>query len=282
MMKQAQYFLTLISLIWLAGCNNQRNNDILLAEVNGEKYYHSDIYFPQDMSPEDSVTFQKQMVDNWVRQQLMYMDAKDNLTSEQLNELERRAENARKMLIIAAMEENLVSDSSKISVTPAEAQKYYEENKNEFLLRENIVRVNYIRLKKSDNIQQFRDLLKSDKADDHARLETLARNSAINYFLEDQVWLYFQDILKEIPIKAPDQEAFLNSASYHEITNDSVVYLVRFKDFKLVNSTAPFALVKDRIISLLIARKKNEILDAYRNNIYENALKEKKVTLYTD
>lgn len=276
-------FLTgFISLCFIS-CGNSNKDDKLLATVNGEKLYISEIYFPSNMSPEDSVLFLKQMVDNWVVQQLMYLDAEEKLTEEAKSEIDKKVENARKLLVIAAMEENLVSDSTQVAVKIEEAQSYYQENPDEFLLKENVVKVRYLKLnKKSTNTESFKSLLLSDKPTDRTTLNTRAKDEALNYFLEDNVWLYFNDILKEIPIKTDNQEDFLKKTKFHEISTDSVVYLVRINGYMLTNSTAPFALVKDRIISILEAKKKTQLLDDYRNKIYENALKEKKVTLYTD
>ena len=48
----------------------------------------------------------------------------------------------------------------------------------------------------------------------------------------------------------------------------------------LTDSPAPLVLVRDNIKSILIVRKKNTLINDYRNKLYENALKDKKVTLY--
>jgi len=271
------------ALIMLVSCGPKKSSDNLLAEVDGEQLYLSEIYFPENMSPEDSVSFLKNMVQSWVVEQLMYLDASSKLSEQEMLEIENQMEHARKLMVISALEENLVADSMKIMVSDEEINKYYRKNPDEFLLKENIVKVLYLKLnKKGTDVAKIRTLLKSDNYSDKSELASIAREKALNYFLEDNVWLYFNDILKEIPIKAENQADFLKTNTFYEVSNDSVIYLMRFKGYMLSESPAPLALVRDRIESVLIARKKNMLLDDYRNKMYENALKEKKVTLHID
>ncbi|HBG71523.1 MAG: hypothetical protein A2W93_05915 [Bacteroidetes bacterium GWF2_43_63] len=272
-----------LSLIMLVSCGRKDSSDTLLAEVENERLYLSEILIPENLSPEDSVSFLKNMVQSWIVEQLMYLDASSKLSEQEMQKIEKRMEHARKLMVISALEENLVSDSIKITVSAEEIQKYYRENPDEFQLKENIVKVMYLKLKKAEtDVAKFRSLLKSDNTSGKAELAAMAREKALNYFLEDNVWLYFNDILKEIPIKAENQADFLKSNTFYEVSNDSVIYLVRFNGYMLSESSAPLILVRDRIESVLIARKKNMLLNDYRNKMYENALKEKKVTLHID
>ncbi|HPE99076.1 MAG TPA: hypothetical protein PKY63_00285 [Bacteroidales bacterium] len=272
-----------LSLLFMFACNRKQSSDTLLAEVDHEQLYISDIYFPENISAEDSVSFLKNMVQSWIVEQLMYIEANTKLCEQEMDEIEKQMERAKKLMIISALEEKLVSDSLKIMVSDEEINKYYRENQDEFLLKENIVKVQYLKLQKeATDIAKIKTLLKSDNAVEKAELMSIAREKALNYFLEDNVWLYFNDILKEIPIKAENQAEFLKTNTFYELSNDSVVYLMRFKGYMLTESPAPLVLVRDRIESVLIARKKNILLDDYRNKLYENALKEKKVTLHID
>lgn len=267
----------------VSSCGGKEKNDTLLAKVNGEKLYLSDIYFPANMNPEDSIDFLHNMVNTWVIQQLMYSESSGKLTENQKNEIEKRVETARKLLTIAAIEESVVSDSTSVAVSDDEVARYYANNPDEFLLHENIVKMMYVKLKKDQkDAAQMKSLLQSDKDNDRRQLTELAKANALNYFLDNNVWFYFNDILKEIPINTTNQEDFLKSNRFFELTQDSVVYYVRFNGYLLTNSPSPLVLVRDRIVSILTAQKKNQLLNDYRNKIYENALKEKKITLYID
>lgn len=282
-MRHSFYFAVSALFLLMISCGQQKSSDRLLAEVDGEKLYLSGISVPDNLTPDDSAAFVKNMVQTWVGQQLMYQDANAKLSDEAKAEIEQQIERTRKLMIISALEEQIVSDSVKLQVSSDEIQNYYREHPDEFLLKENIVKVNYLKLKKKgSDVARFKSLLQSDKQSDKTELASKAREEALNYFLEDNVWLYFNDILKEIPIKAENQEDFLKDNKFYELSNDSVAYLVRFNGYLLSESPAPLTLVKDRIESVLIARKKNMLLDDYRNKMYENALKEKKVTLYLD
>ncbi len=269
--------------LFLSSCSKKGSNDRLLAEVGGEELYLSDIFIPSGLSSDDSSALVNLMIDNWVRQQLMYMDAEENLDADEKDLLEKKAENSRKLIYASAMEEKLLDDSLKLRVSNDDLMKYYTENPDEFLLSEHIVQVQYLKLSiKNPETAQMKQLLNSNKDSDQRILREKAKKTALNYFLEENVWLYFNDILKEIPIKTDQQEDFLRNTNYYEAKTDSVVYLVRFRGYMLASSTAPFALVKERIGSILDAKKKHQVLEEYRNKLYENALKENRIKLYTD
>ncbi|PKP05108.1 MAG: hypothetical protein CVU11_01555 [Bacteroidetes bacterium HGW-Bacteroidetes-6] len=266
-----------------AACESNDKSNKLLAKVNGEKLYLSDIYFPENLNPEDSIAFLKNMIDSWIIQQLMYSESTSKLTSEQKDDIERKVETARRLLTVAAIEESIISDSSAVAVSEGEINTYYTNNPDEFLLHENIVKVMYLKLRKDQaDASQMKTLLQSGKDDDRHQLNEMAKSNALNYYLEDNVWFYFNDILKEIPIQTTNQEDFLKNNKFYELVQDSVVYYVRFNGYLLSESPSPLVLVRDRIISILTAQKKNQLLNDYRNKIYENALKEKKITLYID
>jgi hypothetical protein len=265
----------------LVSCGSKKSNDVLLAKIDKEQLFLSDIDMPKNLSPEDSLEYLKNATQRWIIDQLMYLDAKSNLSEDEMLKIDKQIENSRKLMIISSMEEKLVSDSSKIIVSEEEINKYYNEHSGEFLLKENIVKLLYLKLKKSEpDIAKIRTLVKSDNPSDRTELLAFARNKALNYFIEDNVWLYFNDILKEIPINVDNQSDFLKSTSFYETSNDSIIYLIRFKGHMLTDSPAPLVLVRDNIKSILIVRKKNTLINDYRNKLYENALKDKKVTLY--
>ena len=141
----------------------------------------------------------------------------------------------------------------------------------------------YVKLdKKNSDLDGFRELLKNNTNENKAELLKKAQNESLNFFLEDNVWLYFNDILKEIPIKTENQEAFLKENKYFEVSTDSIVYLLVFKDYMLSNSPAPLVMVKDRIESIIFAMKKNNFLSVYRNKLYQEASKNKEIKIYID
>jgi len=273
----------LLILLFLAGilygCNGKKDN-IVLAKVDGEELYLDDIYVPENLHGSDSVEFLNHMVQQWIIEQLMYAEAKENLSEEELD-VEREVERMKRKLIVGRYEQKLLGDSVNIQINESDALQYYEDNPEEFMLKDNIVRVKYVKIQAEDeNVAEFRTLLRSDDAADHSKLVRMSNENALNSFLDDMVWLYFNDLLKEIPINTYNQEEFLNNNRFVELKKDSVLYLLNIKGFMIKDSRAPFPLVKDKIISILQARKNKDLLKEHRNKIYKTALSEKKIEVF--
>lgn len=258
----------------------RHKDDVVLARVDGEELFLSDIYVPEELKGNDSVLFLNNMVQQWIIEQLMYAEANDNLSEEELD-VEREVERMKRQLIITRYEQKLLADSVNTIINESDALQYYEENPEEFMLKDNIVRVKYVKLPASlKNIDEFRTLLKSGVAADQSKLLKMADEQALNSFLNDMVWLYFNDLLKEIPIKTYNQEEFLNNNRFVELQKDSIVYLLNIKGFMVKDSRAPFPLVKEKIISILQARQNKDLLKDLRNKIYKTALSEKKIEVF--
>lgn len=276
-------FFTVCILMFFYSCKSDSNSDKLLAKVGKKELHLSDIYFPENMEQSDSLIFLKNNVEKWVMEQLVYAEALENLSEEKKAEIEKQVDKIHSNMLVSAQEEKVIADSLKTNISDEELIEYYNANSNDFKLTENIVKLMYVKLnKKNSDLDGFKKLLKNNSSGKKAELLKKAQNESLNFFLEDNVWLYFNDILKEIPIKTENQEAFLKENKYFEVSTDSIVYLVVFKDYMLSNSPAPFIMVKDRIESIIFAMKKNNFLSVYRNKLYQEASKNKKIKIYID
>jgi len=70
-------------------------------------------------------------------------------------------------------------------------------------------------------------------------LKVLAKENG-NYYDDDQSWVYFDDILKEIPINTYNQEHYLNNNKYIQLDDADMVYFIKILIFKIRSTTSPF------------------------------------------
>lgn len=279
MIKQL-LILVLAALLLAASACDRKKDEVILARVDGEELYLSDIYMPADLHGTDSVAFLNNMVQQWIVEQLMYAEAKEKMSEEELD-IDREVERMKRQLVVGRYEQKLLSDSVNFVINESEALQYYEDNPEEFMLKDNIVRVRYVKIPiENPETEEFRTLLKSNEASDYSKLVKLCNEQALNSFIDDMVWLYFNDLLKEVPIKTYNQEEFLNNNRFVELEKDSVLFLLNIKGFMVKDSRAPFPLVKEKIISILQARKNKELLKEHRNKLYKSALSEKKIEVF--
>jgi hypothetical protein len=276
--------LILAVLILTTGCSTffKKKTERTVARVYSEYLYESDLksVIPKGTTTKDSITLAKSYIDNWIRQQLVIHQARQNLTDEQMD-FTQQLDNYKNSLIIFAYENELVRQKLDTLISEEDIENYYDANKQNFLLKDNIVQLQYVKLPlKSAFVKQFRKLLISDDPADRTLLAQQCEKNASDYFLDDQNWLPFSDVLKQIPIKTYNQEEFLKSRRDIECQDSAFLYLVRFRDFKIKENVSPLSLEKDRIRNIILNKRKIDLIKKMREDIFEQAQKKNDFEIY--
>jgi hypothetical protein len=271
-------------LIFLCSCNYffKKKSERILARAYDDYLYESDLkgVIVPGVSKEDSATLAQNFIDAWVRQKLLIRQAQNNLTEQQLD-FSIQLENYRNSLTIFRYEQELVAQKLDTIVTEDEISRYYAENQRNFLLKENIVQLQYVKLPiRSKNIQQFKRLLVSDASEDKTKLSELAEKYAEDYFLDEQNWLLLNDILAQIPIRTYNQEEFLRTHQVVEVQDSAFDYIIRFRDFKIKDNISPLDFEKERIRNIILNKRKMDLISKMNQDVYDAALKAKDFEVY--
>jgi hypothetical protein len=254
----------------------------MLARVGSEYLFESDLkgIIPAGSLPKDSLILTKSFIDNWVQQKLMIKQALNNLSNEQMD-FTKQLEDYKNSLIIYQYENALVKQKLDTVITDEEARNYYDTNQQNFQLKDNIVQLQYVKLPlKSSISRQVKKLLISENQDDKNKLVELCEKNAVDSFLDDQIWLYFNDVLKQIPIRTFNQEELLKSHRDIEVQDSLFLYMVHFKDFRIKESLSPFSLEKQRIRDIILNKRKIELIGRMQEDIYSKALKNNDFEIY--
>jgi hypothetical protein len=269
--------LLIILLIFATSCATffKKKSEQVLARVYDDYLYESDLkgVVAPGTLPKDSLLITRSYIENWVRQQLIIQQAEKNLSSSQMD-FSKQLENYKNSLTIYAYENALVRQNLDTLITDEETQNYYDANQQNFLLKDNIVQLQYVKLPlKSTMIKQVKKLLISDDQDDRNKLADLCEKNAADYFLDSDNWLLFSDVLKQIPVKTYNQEDFLKNHRDLDYQDSMYVYLVRFKNFKIKESVSPLNFEKQRIRDIILNKRKIELISRMQDDIYTNAQK---------
>jgi len=267
----------IILLILATSCSTffKKKSERVLARVYDVYLYESDIkgIVSPGTLPKDSLAITRSFIDNWVRQRLILVQAEKNLTKAQMD-FTRQLEDYENSLKIYEYENALVRQNLDTLITEEEMQNYYDANQQNFLLKDNIVQVQYVKLPvKSPYLKQVKKLLSSDDPDEKNKLAGLCEKQAADYFLDDQNWVLFNDLLKQIPVRSYNQEDFLKNHRDLEYQDSMYLYLVRFKDFKIKESISPLSFEKQRIRDIILNKRKIELINRMQEDIYVNARK---------
>lgn len=273
--------LLAVSVIFITSCSQKQEEGNVVAKVYNNVLYTSDLtgVVPEGAAADDSLKLIEKYINAWVKEKLLLKKAEDNLTDEQ-KDVSKQLNSYRNSLIIYSYERELVSQLLDTIVSDNEIAEYYELNKNNFELRNNIIKVLYVKVnKKAPSLDKVKKWYMSDSPKDRSSLEAYCHQYAQNFYLDDNTWLLFDDLLKEIPIETYNKELFLKNNRFVQVEDSTSLYLLNIKGFKIKNSLSPLAFEKENIRNIILNKRKLELLDKMKKDIYDEAIKNNEVEI---
>lgn len=125
--------------------------------------------------------------------------------------------------------------------------------------------------------------MKSTDIKDREKLATYCYQNASNYFLDDNVWLMFDEVLKVIPIETYNEDGFLqnnNNRIIQVADTAGNIYYLGIKGFLIKNSISPLLFEKENIRKILLNKRKMELVEKMKLNSFEQAQLHNDVELY--
>lgn len=230
----------------------------------------------QDMLPayndKDSAEITQLIIEKWIEQQALYHEAQKALSLKD-KKFEKEINAYKQALIIHRFENKYIEQHiNKDMISQEEINNYYQQHQEEFQLKQNVIKVNYIKLPlKCNEIETSKKLLfKTRTENENIKLDKICGQYAINSYLQDN-WLLFDDILKEIPIKNYTLSQFNSQDRQLEIKDSLFAYLINVIDFRISEGISPLSIVQDKIINILIQQKQKEALLHLREQAVEKA-----------
>jgi hypothetical protein len=277
--------LSYIILLLFAACTGgpeKESDRVAIARANNEYLYADEIsnLVPEGTPQKDSLELLKKFIDNWIRESLVIQKAENNLTDEQ-KDVEKQLQDYRRSLITYTYEKELVKQKLDTAISNEEIEQYYNNNQSDFELKDNIIKVIYIKVsKKAPGIEKLKKWYKSDNMKDREQLAGYCHQFAENFYLDDNSWLLFDDLLKEIPIQTYNKELFLQNNRYVEVTDSLNNYFLNIKGFKIRNSISPLSFERENIKNIILNKRKLELITKMKQDVYTDAENDKKIEIY--
>ena len=283
-MKRLGIVIGITFLLSLANCDYVEKNskEVVVAECYGKYLFESDLkgIVPENSTIMDSIQRVSNFIDSWVRRQVLLHQAENNLNKEELD-LDKQMEEYRNSLVIYAYESQLIQQKLDTVVGEDEIAEYYEQNKKDFQLRNTMVRVAYVIL--HEDCKQKDDFLKLLSDPDTLLLQNidmLATSYAAKSYLDVDQWMRLDDLTSIIPIEIFNAESFLKKNKFVCFDMNRHTYMVRFLEYLLEESTSPLELVSDNIKSVILAQRKQALIDKMHTSLYEKAKRDRAFEVY--
>lgn len=268
----------------LASClsDSKNNSDNVLARVHNEYLYVSEIQdiVPPGISVSDSLSLIQNYVNNWISEKLFLKKAEKNLLPEH-KEFKNQLEEYRNSLIIYKYESELVKQNLDTVVSDLEIEEYYSNNQGNFQLKNNIVRAYYARFADDfDNLKRVRTFFYSDRPEYRDSLEFYVENYADLFFLDDETWVLFSDVLRFVPIETFNQQIFLENRKKIELQEESYVYFANFSDFRIKEGVSPLSFEKENIRKIILNKRRLTIINNMREEVFQTALEKSEFEIF--
>lgn len=270
-----------------SSCNelfDGNSDEETIAVVGHNKLTNSQLQLatPSNMSEIDSISFSQSYIERWVRNQLLLKKAEINLNKQSLNEIELMIDNYKTSLMIFQYQKMLIQQKLDTLVTDENIEEYYKENAGNFKLDSSVVKAIFVKLPKSlPDGYKVRSWIRSSREEDIITLEDYCYQNARNFDMGEN-WLYFSKLLQIIPKYIDDQESFLKYNRFIDAQDSIYRYYVGIIDYKLPADTTPIDFVKPQIKNIILTRRKMQFINDLENNIYRDAVNQKKFTIYAN
>jgi len=274
-------FCILLSVVLLTACSNNAEQELIIARAgkNVLKFSELQASIPNDLTTEDSLELATNLIQTWVNRELMYEKSRFNLDGVE-QDIENRVENYRKELYIFAFEKEQVGQKLDTNFTENEILSFYDDNQEIFQLNDYILKVRYVKLKlNSPNVDKVEEWIQSEDQEDIEKLTEYCHKYAVKFF-NDTNWVYFNELLRELPIEVYNKESFLRSDNMVDFTDQEFLYILSIRDLQSKNTLSPIELERSRIKSLILNKRKLELLSSIRRKLYQDAKSKGNVIIY--
>ncbi|MGY6520297.1 MAG: peptidylprolyl isomerase [Mongoliitalea sp.] len=277
----------ILSLLLISSCDffkvkstQNEEEDRILATVANNSLLHSDIEFllNAQLSEEDSAATVSRFVQSWVRQQLMIAEASKaiNFNTPEFNQ---RIKEYRESLMIHEFEKNYINTQIDEEIKEQEILEYYESHKDNFTLKETIVRGNFIKIEK--NSPQKNAFERAIRQKEQDRLMELSLKFASNYYLEIDNWIRLSELTANTPLKNEANTAqLLRSGSFIKVDGENYSYYFDILEYKLQNQVPPLEFVREEITKILLNKRVNMLREQLHRDIFTRALENKEFSIY--
>ena len=262
--------------LYCVSCNNKVNsNKTKIAQFKDQTLYLEDLtsQLRPYIDEEDSAQQVRAIVNSWLRQQVL-LDNAQNVIADSSEQIERLIDDYKKSLLIYHYENQLSRNEMDTTVSDSMLRSYYKENKKNFELKRNIVKIWYAKFDNSfDKVESFIPYFKDNNAESESYVKEYCEQYAVNYFVSSKDWLYFDEIRKEIPLDPSyDQSAFIRNNKYRQFKDQEYVYLLKIIDYKVKQSLSPFELVKNEIKQMILNKRRVDLLNKNQRKLVKKAL----------
>ena len=265
----------LIFLLLLLSCDfNYESNDNIVARAGEKTLTNEELIekLPKIINSEDSLIISNKIINDWALNQLLIKNAEINLSSKEVEKIEKISREYYNDLLISTYKNKVASYNSDTLVLDDEISDYYNSNFDNFLLYEDIIKGRYVRLNKNNfNLNEIKRRFRRFNEQDLTFFDSISLQ-LLNYSLNDSTWVNKDLFFNKIPVLKDEEIERIVKKTLYVVKEDSLdVYLIKINDFIGINDKAPLDYIYYRIEELIKNKKKVDFIKKFETETIENA-----------
>ena len=279
-MKKLLFFI-LLSVIVSCSEKKSDNGRTPILEVEGKFLYkdETDKIIPPNSTVIDSADIADRYIKKWATEVLMYENAKRNIDN--LDEINKLADEYRQSLIIHAYEQALVAERLDPKISEKEAKNFYEEFKTHLTLEDNLIKGMLLIVPVgAPQMEAVKEWVRKGDTKSLEKIEKYSLQNAISYDYFMNKWTPFTEITKKAPFVTENTSGFVLNTRFAEVSDSINSYLLHISKAIAAGDTEPYDYAKERITTTLLNRKKSDFIITFEKNVYNDALKKGNIKFY--
>ena len=231
---------------------------------------------------EDSADRVEAYIDSWIRKELLIQEAARRININEA-EVERKILDYRYSIIAYEYQSYYIKQNLDTVFTADEIKNYYENNIDNFILKQNIVRATFIKIpKNAPKMDRLKEWIFSQDEEDKQNLKSYCLSFSVAYHISDSTWMIFDDLVRNSPLmEIPNKVQWLKANPYHETEDENHMYFIKVDEYRISDNVSPLEFVTDEIKNIILNKRKVELAKKLEDEVYENALESKDFEIIT-
>ena len=100
--------------------------------------------------------------------------------------------------------------------------------------------------------------------------------------INEDEWIYFDELIKKVPIAEYNKRKFIIKKKKLFFEENNLLYFINIFDYKLKDAISPLSFEKEKIKSIILNIRMNELRKKLRMDLYEDALKNNSLENYVN
>lgn len=277
------FIVSACDLIKMKGGRGADGDREAVARANDSYLYRDELtgILAPGTPPADSAKLVEAYIDSWIKKQLLIQEASRKMDINEA-QVERKILDYRYSIIAYEYEASYVKQHLDTAVSKAEIEKYYNDNVDNFLLKQNIVQGTFVKVpRNAPRTDKIKELMFSSDEKDEAEFRSYCLSFSAAYHISNDSWVVFDELVRNSPLaEIPNKIQFLKSNPYYETSDDTYLYFLKVRQYRISDNVSPLEFVTDDIRNIILNKRKVELAKKLEDEVYRQASDERDFEVY--